>query len=149
MAPTSAGGAVLLDVNALIALHDPQHVHHLRISEWLESNIELGFATCAITQNGCVRVMSQPSYPGPVSVAQALDMLAGSTGSTFHHFWPNDVSLLDDQRFNRAHLHGHRQLTDVYLLGLAVAHQGRLVSFDARIALSSVRGATAEHLLIL
>jgi uncharacterized protein len=65
-----------------------------------------------------------------------------------HQFWSDDASLLDVRRFNLAHVHGHRQLTDLYLLGLAVGHGGRLVTFDEKIPLSAVHGAKRQHLLV-
>jgi hypothetical protein len=66
-----------------------------------------------------------------------------------HEFWPDDVSLLDNQRFNHAHVHGHRPITNLYLLGLAVGHGGRLVTFDEKIPLSAVHGANRQHLLVV
>ena len=137
----------LLDVNALIALHDPDHVHHAAAVDWFTQHHRAGWATCALTQNGCVRVLCQPSYPKPVPLQTAMDMLARSAAHTYHHYWPCDISLLDATRFEHAHIHGHRQLTDLYLLALAVKNKGRLVTFDARIPLSAVRGAKAHHLV--
>ena len=68
---------------------------------------------------------------------------------TCHEFWPDDASLLDSRQFQHAHIHGHRQITDLYLLGLAVKHGGRLVTFDANISLSAVHGAKKQHVLAL
>jgi hypothetical protein len=76
-------------------------------------------------------------------------MLQRSTGTAFHQLWHDDVSLLDPARFQHAHMHSPRQLTDLYLLGLAVKNAGRLVSFDQRAPLSAVRGAQPDHLLVL
>ena len=75
--------------------------------------------------------------------------LRDACASLDHLFWPDDISLRDDQRFDFTRVHGHTQITDLYLLALAVEHGGRLVSFDQAIALSSVRGATARHLHLL
>jgi uncharacterized protein len=66
-----------------------------------------------------------------------------------HEFWPDDVRLVDNQRFRADRMHGHRQLTDVYLLGLAVHHGGRFVTFDPHIAMTAVLGATARHLVAI
>lgn len=66
-----------------------------------------------------------------------------------HAFWPDDVSVLDEARIDFSRLHGHRQITDAYLLALAVKHGGVLASFDAALPLSAVRGATKRHLLAL
>ncbi len=78
-------------------------------------------------------------------------MLQSSTASAIHQMWADDISLLDAQHFHRAHIHSHShsQLTDLYLRALAVKNGGRLVSFDQRIPLSAVHGATAENLLTL
>jgi toxin-antitoxin system PIN domain toxin len=139
----------LLDINVLIALHDREHVQHERAALWLESNIAHGWASCPLTQNGCLRIMSQPGYSSPQPLAILIAMLQGSTGTAFHVLWSDDISLLDSQHFQHAHIHSHNQLTDLYLLALAVKHGGRLVSFDQRIPLSAVPGARAEHLVKL
>lgn len=148
MASTEPPAArALLDVNVLIALHDQQHVHHDVAARWFEQHARHGWASCPLTQNGCVRIMTQPGYPNAAPLAEVLPMLARSCTHASHQFWPDDISLLDAGRMHHGRMHGHRQLTDLYLLALAVAHQGRFVTFDARIPLNAVRGASAEHLV--
>ena len=137
----------LLDVNVLIALHDEQHVHHAVAANWFVANARHGWASCPITQNGCVRILCQPGYPNPVPLSQALAMLRHSCARSHHRFWPDDVSLLDPAHLNHSRMHGPRQLTDLYLLALAVEHKGRFVTFDAQIPLNAVRGATTLHLV--
>lgn len=137
----------LFDVNALIALHDQQHVHHRTVAEWFRQHAAQGWASCPLTQNGAMRVMSQPAYPQPAPLSALFTMFGRSFGDPSHAFWPDDLSLGDQAVFDNERIHGHRQITDVYLLGLAVAHGGRLVTLDARIPLSAVRGASASHLL--
>lgn len=137
----------LLDVNVLIALHDRDHVHHQRAARWFAAQAEQGWASCPLTQNGCLRIMSQPGYPGQQPLATLIAMLRRSTSTPFHALWSDDISLLDATRFNHPHVHSHRQLTDLYLLGLAVKHHGRLVSFDLHIPRSAVQGAREEHLV--
>lgn len=139
----------LLDVNVLIALHDRDHVHHLRAATWLDEHIALGWASCPLTQNGCLRIMSQPGYSQPQPLPVLVAMLAGSSASSHHRLWPDDVSLLDPAVFRHEHMHSPRQLTDLYLLALAVRHGGRLVSFDRRIPLTAVHGAGPRHMLVL
>lgn len=139
----------LLDINVLIALHDRDHIHHERAALWLEAHIEEGWASCPLTQNGCLRIMSQPGYSSPQPIGTLMDMLKRSTSTAFHQLWSNDISLLDDSRFQHHHIHGPQQLTDIYLLGLAIRNHGRLVSFDKRIALNTVHGAQAKHLVAL
>lgn len=149
MAPTEVPGVALLDVNVLIALHDADHVHHTQAAQWFVDNIRHGWATCPITQNGCVRILSQPGYPNPAPMQQVLAMLAQSCAQAQHVFWADDISLLDKTRLHHAHMHGPRQLTDLYLLALAVRHGGRFVTFDARVPLSAVQGAQRRHLVAI
>lgn len=139
----------LLDINVLLALFDADHIDHSRTRQWLEGEIHHGWASCAITQNGFVRVISQPRYPSPVPVARATELLRGATRASHHEFWPCNLSLLDTQVIDCTRVHGPRQVTDVYLLALAVHHEGRFVTFDQSIPLGSVSGASPENLVVL
>jgi toxin-antitoxin system PIN domain toxin len=139
----------LLDVNVLLALLDSDHVDHEPASRWLDREITSGWASCAITQNGFVRVISQPKYPSPVSPALAVELLAHACATVHHEFWPCEVSLLDPGVVDAERVHGPRQVTDAYLLALAVAHDGRFATFDRALALSAVPNATQEHLTII
>ena len=139
----------LLDINVLIALHDRDHVHHIRAATWFEANIEHGWASCPLTQNGCLRIMNQPGYSSPQPLAALIAMLQRSTSAPVHEIWFDDISILDAARFQHTHMHGHHQLTDLYLLGLALKNSGRLVSFDKRIPLSAVHGATSANMITL
>jgi uncharacterized protein len=139
----------LLDVNVLIALHDPQHVHHHAALQWLEADGGDGWASCPITQNGWLRVMNQPSYSNPVALADLLRTAGSIFASPTHEFWPDDISVLDGKRLRPDRVLGHRQLTDIYLLALAVRHQGRLVTLDLKIPVAAVVGASARHLVVI
>ncbi len=139
----------LLDVNVLIALHDADHVHHTRAAEWFDANHQLGWASTPLTQNGCLRIMGQAGYSNPQPLSQLVKMLQRSTAGPLHALWADDISLLDAQRFRHTHIHSARQLTDLYLLGLAAKHQGRFVTFDQRIPLTAVHGARPDHLVVL
>ena len=139
----------LLDVNVLIALLDQAHPHHEAALVWLKANIRHGWASCPITQNGCIRIMSQASYPGARPVGQIIERLSAALNHAAHEFWAEDVSIVDSKIIDATRIHGARQITDAYLLALAVRHGGRLVSFDAGIALASVKGAAAKHLITL
>jgi toxin-antitoxin system PIN domain toxin len=136
-------------VNVVVALLDRDHIHHPATRIWLEREIGHGWASCAITQNGVVRVMSQPRYPHAVTTAEAADLLAAAARDTHHVYWPCDISLLDEKVIDRGWLHGPRQITDVYLLALATAKGGRFVTFDHTVPIGSVRGARAENLVVL
>ena len=139
----------LLDVNVLIALLDSDHASHAHATDWFSVNARGGWASCPLTQNGCIRIMSHPRYPSPVSVRAAIERLGEATASKHHDFWPDDVSLLDGRVADSTRIHGPRQLTDLYLLALAVRHGGRLVTFDRAIAVDAIFGAGAKHLHLL
>jgi hypothetical protein len=140
----------LFDVNVLVALFDPAHVHHDAAHVWFGEHRALGWATCALTENGLVRVLSNPAYPGRrTSLQDATARLGQFCSSGGHAFWVEPVSLRDEARFRLNHVQGHRQLTDVYLLALAVERQGRLVTFDGSIPMKSATGATSAHLVVV
>jgi toxin-antitoxin system PIN domain toxin len=139
----------LLDINVLLALLDAGHVDHRRAREWISGEIRHGWASCALTQNGFVRVISQPRYPSPLSPAEAIERLRRATTTEHHEFWPCSISLLEGRRVHAGHVHGPRQVTDVYLLALAVEHGGRFVTFDRSLPLSAAPGARPEHLVVL
>ena len=94
-------------------------------------------------------MLSQPAYPNPRPINLLLSALGDSFTSKQHQFWPDDISLLDSRRFRRDRVQGHRQLTDLYLLALAVHRKGRMVTLDARMATSVVVGADGNSLLTL
>ncbi len=108
-----------------------------------------GRSSCPITQNGFLRILSQLRYVRPVLVAQAMALLGRAAATGHHEVWPDDFSILAEAGIDRTRIHGPRQLTDVYLLALAVRHGGRLVTFDRGIALSAVAGASSEHLAVI
>ena len=139
----------LLDVNVLIALVDPAHIHYERAHAWWATNRSPGWASCPITQNGFARILSQPSYPGARSTADAMRLLELFAAQTNHAFWGDDISLLDRQRFNDSHILGPKQLTDIYLLGVAVKNGGRLATFDRAIPRSAVTGAEPRNLVVI
>lgn len=139
----------LLDVNVLLALLDGDHVDHERARAWLDAEIEAGWASCAITQNGFVRIISQPRYPSPVSPTEAIELLGRACDTGQHMFWPCDVSVLDPRIVDRTRLHGPRQVTDAYLLAVATMHDGRFVTFDRTLSLAAVHGATPDCLTVL
>ncbi len=136
----------LLDVNVLIALLDSDHVHHRPAREWLAREGHAGWASCPITQNGCLRVLSHARYPNAQPVAVVAGRLVEATAHSLHAFWPDDVSLLDAKHIDPTRIHGANQITDTYLLALAVAHGGRLVTFDRAIVPDAVIGASGRHL---
>ena len=137
----------LLDVNALIAVLDEEHVHHAQVLEWLgrAANLAHGFATCAITQLGAIRVMSGKGYYKPLETAEVAVQLDALTRKGHRYLGipvPTDGSI-------RWKTTRSNQSTDAMLLSTAVAHGCRLVTFDAGIPLTCVAGAKKEHLVVL
>ncbi|CAN5844878.1 type II toxin-antitoxin system VapC family toxin [soil metagenome] len=139
----------LLDINVLLALLDRDHADHDRARAWMTAEIAHGWASCAITQNGFVRIISQPRYPSPVPAAAAIKRLSKATGTVHHEFWPCAVSVIDDQIVDRSRVLGPRQVTDVYLLALAAANGGRFVTFDRSVPVTAAMAATDANLVVL
>ena len=138
----------LLDINVLIALLDPDHVFHDRAHTWWKGRGKGGWASCPLTENGVVRILSNPAYSRavkfqPGDLIQRLDLF---TSQSRHEFWPDDLSLRDKKAFARNRLLTSHAITDVYLLALAVKHEGSLATFDQNIPLSAVPGATTTSL---
>ncbi len=131
----------LLDINVLLALLDSDHLDHARADTWLNDEIDTGWASCAITQNGFIRIVSQPRYPSPIPPAQAIELLAHACTTHHHAFWSCNI--------DRSRLHGPRQVTGAYLLALACANEGRSVTFDRSVATSAVLGASAHQLVVI
>lgn len=139
----------LLDVNVLVALFDPEHVHHDAAHDWFADHRSTGWATSPTTESGFLRVLANPAYGLGLRAVEIADHLRRFRASGHHELWLEAVSLCDDQTFRLGHVHGHRQFTDVYLLGLAVQMRGRLATFDRGIPLAAVAGATPEHLCVI
>jgi uncharacterized protein len=139
----------LLDVNVLIALIDPTHVSHDAAHVWFERQGGASWATCPITANAVVRIVGHAKYPNtPGSPAVVADVLTRFTARTGHVFWPDDVSLLDGRYVDAGKLLTSGQVTDTYLLALAVAHGGQLASLDRRLSVAAVHGGKAGLRLI-
>jgi len=139
----------LLDVNVIIALFDADHSAHVPALRWFDENGKAGWASCPLTQNGCIRIMSQPGYPNAMPVHVIAERLRDAATHPRHEFWPDSLSLLDKRTIDTTRIHGAKQLTDVYLLALAVAHGGRLVTFDRALPLAAVVKAQTRHLVVI
>jgi toxin-antitoxin system PIN domain toxin len=140
----------LLDVDVLVALFDPSHVHHEAAHTWFAQNRTQGWATCPITENGFLGVVSNPAYPGRrCATSDALARLQAFADSGDHHFWPDSTSLRRSSRLDSALLGGHDRVVGIYLLLLAVDRGGRLATFDDEIAIGAVRQAGSEHVAVL
>ncbi|RDJ25122.1 PIN domain-containing protein [Bosea caraganae] len=141
----------LLDVSVVIALIDPEHVHHDVAHDWFGRVGATAWATCPIVENGVIRILGHSSYPlesvsgSPARIATILSDLRNVPG---HVFWPDDVSLLDSDLIDLNALLSSRHVTDSYLLALAVKHGGQLATLDRRLATGAVKsGAQALHVI--
>jgi len=138
----------LLDINVCIALLDPNHVFHERAHVWWSANHKQGWASCPLTEKGVVRIMSNPSYSKETrfSIGGLIDTLHRFVSDTDHEFWPDDLSIRNEELFVQEKLYGSARLTDVYLLALATKRRGRLATFDQGITLSVVKNAKLHNL---
>jgi uncharacterized protein len=139
----------LLDVNVLIALIDPAHVQHDAAHEWFAREGQGAWASCPLTQNGVLRIVGHPRYSNsPGTPAAVAPMLKGLLALPGHTFWPDDISLLDNAATDVTRLLSSGQITDSYLLALALAHDGVLATFDRRLIQDAIRGgARGLHLI--
>jgi hypothetical protein len=122
----------LLDVNVLIALIDETHTHHDMVVDWFVDIRHTGWATCPLVENGFIRIVGHPNYPGgPQSTYAARALLAKLCQSPGHQFWPDTISLLE--RTHTSQLPASKHLTDYYLLMLAIKNEARFATLDQRI----------------
>lgn len=125
----------LLDVNVLLALAWPHHIHHDAAHAWFADNQGFGWATCPITQLGFVRLSMQPSVAKvPTLLGGAMDALTRITQAAHHRFWPLDYGITAIRDEIRVRVYGHQQTTDALLLDLAIRNNGRFATFDRRIS---------------
>jgi toxin-antitoxin system PIN domain toxin len=141
----------LLDINVIIALLDPDHTFHDRAHAWWAQNQAEGWASCPITENGVVRIMSNPAYSerARFTPADLIARLQTFASQTSHAFWPDDISLRDANIFAPERILGSRQLTDVYLLALATKHGGTFATFDGNIPVAPARSSVADNLHVI
>ena len=134
-------------MNALIALVDRDHVGHSAITRWFRRNHRAGWATCPLTENGVVRVLSQAAYPSgrrtPAEIVEVLDAVKAAFAQS-HEFWSDDISLTDSAVFDPALIAGSNQVTDAYLLGLVAQRTAKLVSFDRTLPWQAIRGGSKD-----
>jgi toxin-antitoxin system PIN domain toxin len=121
----------LLDLNVLIALAWPNHVHHRAAHAWFSRNARRGWATCPATQAGFVRLSSNPAVVrAAVPPREAVELLARLTALPHHRFWDDDVRIPELCERLQPLLTGHRQVGDLHLLGIALRHKGVLATLD-------------------
>ena len=125
----------LPDVNVLIALAWPNHVHHAAARSWFQEHRDGGWATCPLTEAGFVRVSCNPvAVRHSVTPLDAIAVLGKITHLGSHAFWPMDRSLLDLPEAIGPRIQGYRQITDALLLATAMQRDGRLATLDGGLA---------------
>jgi hypothetical protein len=140
----------LLDINVLIALFHPDHVHHELAHDWFADRRGAGWSTCPITENGFVRIATQlAGTDAALRPGAIVDRLRRFCDDSHHRFWAEELSLRDASVFDTTFIRGHRQVTDVYLLAIARQRDGCLATFDGGIPLKAVAGARRDHLAVI
>lgn len=118
----------LLDVNVLVALADPAHIHHKIVMKWFNTP-RLDWGVCAFTEAGFLRVTTNPNTCGH-SVKHALEVLADLANHPGYHYWPITTPFATLTKPIADRIHGHQQVTDALLLGLAIKEKAILVTLD-------------------
>jgi hypothetical protein len=138
----------LLDTNLLIALLWPSHERHEVAVKWFARHRGKGWATCPLTQAGFVRIVSNPAFSrDAVQPREAIQVLAANTTAKDHEFWPDELPFAEAVAYAGVRLMGHQQVTDAYLLGLAIRRGGVLATLDERIgALTEPKSAERKAL---
>ena len=139
----------LLDVNVLIALLDKKHVHHKMAGIWFAAHGSSGWASCPLTQNGVIRIMSNTKYTNPQPLAEVRQKVSDMCNTPAHVFWKDDVSFLDTTVFDQNVIVKGKHITDVYLLALAVKNKGCFVTFDRKFPTNCVKGYQSKNLFEL
>ena len=121
----------LLDVNVLVALLWPAHEAHQAALKWFQRVGGKSWATCSVTQAGFVRIVSNPAFTSDaLSPQQAMELLEVNAEHPGHRFWKDDAGFLTVSAPFAERMTGHRQVTDAFLLGLALRHKGRVATLD-------------------
>ena len=141
----------LLDVNVLIAMVWPTHRAHEKVQEWLARHAREGWATCPLTQTAFVRILSNPAFsPNALTPADALALLQANLGHPAHRFWSDEVSFAHALEPFVQRLAGHQQVTDAYLLGLAMHRKGKLATMDRAVrALLPDKSPEGDFLIVI
>lgn len=135
----------LFDVNAVLALLDPLHVHHDAAHQWLHRQTPIRWLTCSLVENGVIRVASQPKYPNCLgSTSRVREILQRAIQQVRAESCAQEISLLDNSILLRPEQLAPSRVSDLYLLALAAANRARLATFDRRIPASAVSGGVLE-----
>lgn len=131
----------LPDVNVLLALLDPMHVHHDAAHHWYAQRSPLRLLTCSHLENGVIRVASQPRYPNCLGTSgRVRKVLQQFVEKTEAESCGREVSLLDDGVLLQPESLTPSRVADLYLLALSAAQGAKLATFDWRIPAAAVAG---------
>jgi len=144
-------GGLLLDVNVLVALAWPTHVGHPHVQKWFARHGRETWATCPVTQSGFIRILSNPSFaPNALSPAEAIRLLEEIVARPGHRFWPFEIGVVQAIRQFLPRIQGYRQISDAYLLGLALHHRGKLVTLDQGVpSLLPEKSSERGHVVVI
>jgi predicted nucleic acid-binding protein len=133
----------LPDVNALLALLDPMHIHHEAAHQWYASEAPMRLILCSHVENGVIRIASQPKYPNCLGTSSRVrDVLREFAHKVNTVSCEKDVSLLDEEVLLQSGALTPLRVSDLYLLALAAANDARFATFDTRIPSASVTGGS-------
>ena len=136
----------LLDLNVFVALAWPAHEHHAPARNWFLNRGRSKWATCPITQLGFVRLLSNPAFsPDALAAVEALELLVKNVSQPTHEFWSDALPVPRALKPLMRDAFGHRQITDAYLLSLAVRHKARLATFDRGLAEFATKARISPH----
>jgi toxin-antitoxin system PIN domain toxin len=140
----------LLDLNVFLALVWPAHEHHHSAHEWFKSRGKSKWASCPLTQLGVVRLLSNPAFSADaLTLDQALVLLKRNLDHPLHEFWPDSLTVPRSFEGLVQHVGGHRQTTDIYLLGLAIRRSARLATFDTGVKQVAVNANKSAHVELI
>ena len=138
----------LLDVNVLIGLLDANHAHHAAVMGWF-SSYEDTWASCPITQNAYVRIVTQNKYANTISIMEAVKKLSAAVATPNHEFISDDISLLEPKHVLHREIQGNKQVTDIHLLALSVSHGAQFVTLDKGVSHVAVQQATEDSIHVI
>ena len=141
----------LLDVNVLIALMWPAHESHAQVQNWFSRKSRQGWATCPFTQAAFVRIITNPAFSrDAVTLLEAVKLLGANLNHASHRFWADEISFVQATQPFARRLAGHQQITDAYLLGLAMHKRGMLATMDrALLALLPEKSSPNDFLEVI
>jgi uncharacterized protein len=139
----------LPDVNVVLALLDPMHLHHEEAHAWYARRKKPVLLLCEHVVNGVLRVASQEKYPNSLGTVQRVrEVLREFCRKVPHQLCDRQAFLLDEAVVLKPMLLTPSTVSDLYLLALAVAHEARLATFDRKISVAAIEGGEAAMELV-